>query len=35
MITENVTKWEENKLKLEEYFRNTKQEEYSKAYKTI
>ena len=28
MITEIIQKWEENKLKLEEYFKTTKQEEY-------
>lgn len=34
MILEIIEKWEENKLKLEEYFKNTKQEEYS-DYKKI
>ena len=29
MITELVKQWEENKHKLEEYFKTTKQEEYS------
>jgi hypothetical protein len=35
MIQEIVIQWEENKVKLEEYFRTTKQEEYSKSYKQI
>jgi hypothetical protein len=34
MITELIKQWEENKHKLEEYFRTTKQNEYS-SYKTI
>ena len=34
MIQELVSQWEENKYKLEEYFKNTKQEEYS-SYKQI
>jgi hypothetical protein len=34
MITEIIQKWEENKLKLEEYFKTTKQEEYQ-SYETI
>ena len=34
MITEIIKKWEENKLKLEEYFKTTKQEQYT-DYKTI
>lgn len=34
MITEIIQKWEENKLKLEEYFKTTKQEQYT-DYKTI
>ena len=34
MITEIIQKWEENKSKLEEYFRTTKQDAYS-DYKTI
>lgn len=34
MIAEIIQKWEENKLKLEEYFKTTKQEEYT-DYKTI
>ena len=34
MITEIIKKWEENKLKLEEYFKTTKQKEYTN-YKTI
>lgn len=34
MITEIIQKWEENKLKLEEYFKTTKQEEYQ-SYKAI
>jgi len=35
MIKEVVKQWEENKHKLEEYFRTTKQEKYSSSYKTI
>ncbi len=34
MITEIIKKWEENKLKLEEYFKTTKQEEYQ-SYEAI
>jgi hypothetical protein len=34
MIQELITQWEENKHKLEEYFKTTKQEEYS-SYKQI
>jgi hypothetical protein len=34
MITEIVQQWDKNKLKLEEYFRTTKQEEY-RDYKNI
>lgn len=34
MITEIIQKWEENKLKLEEYFKTTEQEQYT-DYKTI
>lgn len=34
MITELVKQWEENKHKLEEYFRTTKQDEYDN-YETI
>lgn len=34
MITEIIQKWEENKLKLEEYFKTTKQEEYQ-SYEDI
>jgi len=34
MITEIIQKWEENKLKLEEYFKTTKQEEYQ-SYEAI
>jgi hypothetical protein len=34
MITELVKQWEENKHKLEEYFRTTKQDEYD-SYETI
>ncbi len=34
MITDIIQKWEENKSKLEEYFKNTEQKEYSE-YKTI
>ena len=35
MIQEVVKQWDENKHKLEEYFRTTKQEEYSGSYKSI
>jgi hypothetical protein len=35
MIQELVKQWEENKHKLEEYFKITKQEEYSSSYKQI
>lgn len=35
MIPELVKQWEENKLKLEEYFRTTKQGEYSTSYQQI
>ena len=35
MIQELVKQWEENKHKLEEYFKTTKQEEYSSSYKQI
>ena len=35
MIQSVVKQWEENKHKLEEYFKTTKQEEYSSSYKTI
>ncbi|KOY86788.1 hypothetical protein AD998_12120 [bacterium 336/3] len=35
MIQELVKQWEENKLKLEEYFRTTKQGEYSTSYQQI
>lgn len=34
MIKEIIKKWEENKLKLEEYFKTTKQEEYQ-SYEAI
>jgi len=34
MITELVKQWEENKHKLEEYFKTTKQDEYN-SYETI
>ena len=34
MITELVKQWEENKYKLEEYFKTTKQDEYD-SYETI
>jgi hypothetical protein len=34
MIQELITQWEENKHKLEEYFKTTKQKEYS-SYKQI
>ena len=34
MITELVNQWEENKHKLEEYFKTTKQDEYD-SYETI
>ena len=34
MITEIIQKWEENKSKLEEYFKTTKQEEYQ-SYEAI
>ena len=34
MITELVKQWEENKHKLEEYFKTTKQDEYD-SYETI
>lgn len=34
MIQELVKQWEENKLKLEEYFKTTKQEEYQ-SYEAI
>jgi hypothetical protein len=35
MIQELIKQWEENKHKLEEYFKTTKQEEYSSSYKQI
>lgn len=35
MIQELVKQWEENKHKLEKYFRTTKQGEYSSSYKQI
>ena len=35
MIQELVKQWEENKHKLEEYFKTTRQEEYSSSYKQI
>jgi len=35
MIQELIKQWEENKHKLEEYFRTTNQEEYSSSYKQI
>ena len=35
MIQELVKQWEENKYKLEEYFKTTKQEEYSSSYEQI
>ena len=35
MIQEVIKQWDENKHKLEEYFRTTKQEEYSGSYKAI
>ena len=35
MIKEVVQQWEENKHKLEEYFRTARQEEYSGSYKQI
>ena len=35
MELEIVKQWEENKLKLEEYFKTTKQKEYSGSYEQI
>jgi len=35
MIPEVIKQWDENKHKLEEYFRTTRQEEYSGSYKSI
>lgn len=35
MIQEMVKQWEENKHKLEEYFKTTRQEEYSSSYEEI
>ena len=35
MIQEIINKWEENKLKLEEYFRATKQDEYDSYEKIL
>lgn len=35
MILELVKQWEENKLKLEKYFKTTRQEEYSSSYAKI
>jgi len=35
MIPEVIKQWDENKHKLEEYFRTTRQEEYSGYYKLI
>lgn len=35
MIQELINQWEENKHKLEEYFKTTNQSEYSGSYKNI
>ena len=35
MIKDVIKQWEENKHKLEEYFRTARQEEYSGSYKDI
>lgn len=35
MIQEVIKQWDKNKHKLENYFRTTKQEEYSHSYKSI
>lgn len=35
MIKEIINQWEAGKGKLEQYFRTTRQEEYSDSYKTI
>lgn len=35
MIQEVIKQWDKNKHKLEEYFRTTKQSEYSSSYATI
>jgi hypothetical protein len=35
MIKEYVDKWNKNKNKLKEYFRNTRQEEYDRYYKIV
>ena len=35
MIQELINQWEENKHKLEEYFKTTNQSEYSGSYKSI
>jgi hypothetical protein len=35
MVQELVIQWEENKWKLEDYFKKTKQSEYSSSYKQI
>lgn len=35
MIKEVIKQWEENKHKLDEYFRTARQEEYSGSYKQI
>lgn len=35
MEKEFIKQWEENKYKLEEYFKTTKQEEYSSSYEQI
>ncbi len=35
MIPEIIKQWDKNKHKLEDYFRNTKQSEYSNYYKEI
>jgi hypothetical protein len=35
MIPELIKQWEENKYKLEDYFRTTEQEKYSDSYESI
>jgi len=35
MIPEMINQWEENKHKLEEYFRTTNQDEYASSYEQI
>jgi len=35
MITEIISQWDKNKGKLEEYFKNTKQSEFSDSYLSI